>query len=100
MKIVNIRKEKYDVYIGRAGHGQDGYFGNPFVLGKDGNRKEVLEKYKVYFYNRIKNDPEFKSRIERLAGLTLGCFCVPLKCHGHIIIEYLNSIKKEDKNYD
>ena len=31
-RVVNIRKEAYDVYIGRAGKGQDGYFGNPFRL--------------------------------------------------------------------
>ena len=31
-RVVNIKEEKYDVYIGRAGRGQDGYFGNPFVL--------------------------------------------------------------------
>ncbi len=31
-RVVNIRKKAYDVYIGRAGKGQDGYFGNPFRL--------------------------------------------------------------------
>ena len=30
--VVNLFKNKYDVYIGRAGKGQDGYFGNPFPL--------------------------------------------------------------------
>lgn len=28
-KVVNIRKDDNDVYIGRAGKGQEGYFGNP-----------------------------------------------------------------------
>lgn len=31
-RVVNIRKETCDVYIGRAGYGKDGYFGNPFRL--------------------------------------------------------------------
>ena len=31
--VVNIYKEQFDVYIGRAGRGQDGYFGNPFCMG-------------------------------------------------------------------
>lgn len=31
-RVVNIRKESCDVYIGRAGQGKDGYFGNPFRL--------------------------------------------------------------------
>ncbi|MDE2425668.1 MAG: DUF4326 domain-containing protein [Elusimicrobia bacterium] len=52
-KVVNIYKEKYDVYIGRAGKGKDGYFGNPFKLSKEENREEILNKYSEYFYNRI-----------------------------------------------
>ena len=48
-RVVNIRYEECDVYIGRAGKGCDGYFGNPYYLGKDGDRDEVLVKYKRYF---------------------------------------------------
>ena len=83
--VVNIRKAKYDIYIGRAGKGQSGYYGNPFVLGKDGDRAEVLEKYKIHFDKRIKEDPEFREKILALRDQTLGCFCAPLACHGHII---------------
>jgi hypothetical protein len=89
-KVVNLRKEVYDVYIGRRGKGFDGYFGNPFVIGQDGNRKEVLEKYRKYFYDRIEKDPEFKKQIQNLKEKALGCFCVPQSCHGDIIVEYLN----------
>ena len=88
-KVVNIRKEKHDVYIGRAGKGQSGYYGNPFVLGKDGNRDEVLEKYRVYFDRRINDDPVFRENILALRDQTLGCFCDPLPCHGHIIVRWL-----------
>ena len=41
MKVVNLRNEKYDVYIGRGSP-----FGNPFKIGIDGTRLEVIEKYK------------------------------------------------------
>ena len=88
--VVNIRKEPYDVYIGRAGKGQDGYFGNPFT-GHD--RIRVIKEYETYFYNRIKNDEEFKQRILELKGKRLGCFCKPLPCHGDIIAEYLNCLQ-------
>jgi hypothetical protein len=33
--VVNLNKEPFDVYIGRAGRGQDGYFGNPFRMGAE-----------------------------------------------------------------
>lgn len=91
-RVVHIRSEKYDVYIGRAGKGQDGYFGNPIVLRPGAARGSTLEEYKVYFYNRLKNDPEFKRRIHELKGKTLGCFCKPHPCHGDIIKEYLDTI--------
>jgi hypothetical protein len=89
-KVVNMKYEDFDVYIGRAGRGQDGYFGNPFVLQVGEPRGSSLEKYRVHFHERLKTDPEFRKRINELKGKTLGCFCKPYPCHGDIIAEYLN----------
>lgn len=86
--VVNLRKEPYDVYIGRAGKGEEGYFGNPYPLAM-GDRDACLERYRHYFEARLNRDKEFKRRIEALKGKRLGCFCKPLKCHGDIIVEYL-----------
>lgn len=92
--VVNLKNSPYDVYIGRAGKGQDGYFGNPFkrtvdtILAKD----LVLSRYREYFHNRLNTDPEFKRRVHELKGKVLGCFCKPLPCHGDIISEYLNNL--------
>jgi len=88
---VNIFKEPFDVYCGRAGKGYDGYFGNPFKLNGE-SVGYTLEKYRVYFYNRLQADPEFKRRVHELTGKRLGCFCKPKPCHVDIIIEYLNTI--------
>jgi hypothetical protein len=90
-KVVNLFKEPYDVYIGRAGKGQNGYFGNPFSLKKGEDRGATIERYKEYFYNRIETDSEFKSRILELKNKTLGCFCKPNACHGDVIKEYLDN---------
>lgn len=89
--VVNIHhKTPYDVYIGRAGKGQDGYFGNPIpLIGL--TRQECLTEYRKYFYKRINSDSEFKQRILTLKGKVLGCFCYPKECHGDVIAEYLNS---------
>ena len=89
-KVVHIYQEPYDIYIGRAGWGESGYFGNPFKLG-NAIRGSTIEKYKTYFYNRLENDPEFKKRILALKNKTLGCFCKPKACHGDVIAEYLNN---------
>lgn len=92
--VVNIRQASYEVYIGRAGRGKDGYFGNPFKLKEGENRGVTLEKYREYFYDRLKKDPVFKKRIHALKGKLLGCFCKPSPCHGDIIKEYLDSLQE------
>jgi hypothetical protein len=94
-EVVNIyHKRPYDVYIGREGKGQDGYFGNP---ADTGSRESKIKNYREYFYSRIQSDPEFKKRIDDLKGKKLGCFCAPEKCHGMIIVEYLESKSVEDQ---
>lgn len=94
--VVNLRAEDYDVYIGRAGRGQRGYFGNPHSVGYcricncRHNRNESIEAYKEYFFDRLHNDPEFKARVLDLRGKKLGCFCKPKACHGIVIANYVN----------
>lgn len=93
--VVNIRKDFYDVYIGRAGKGQDGYFGNPHVVGycplcrKTHKRDEAIPLFREYFNKRIAEDVEFRERVLELEGKRLGCFCKPQECHGDIYIEWL-----------
>jgi len=91
--VVNIRTSgSYDVYIGRAGKGKDGYFGNPFKLNSFEPRGTTIEPYRKYFYDRLETDSDFKNRIYELKGKTLGCFCKPHECHGDVIAEYLNNL--------
>ena len=83
-RIVNIKSKKYDIYIGRPSK-----WGNPFVIGKDGTREEVIEKYKQYILRNerlLKDLPELKDK-------TLGCFCKPFPCHGDVLVELLEEGK-------
>ncbi len=93
--VVNIRRQEYDVYIGRAqGNGRDGYFGNPFAVIRDGGREKAIAAYREYFLNRLKVDSEFAKRVQELKGKRLGCFCKPDGCHGDVIVEYLEKTMK------
>ena len=92
-RVVNIRKESCDVYIGRAGQGKDGYFGNPFRLEATMTRGGTLDRYRKYFYYRLSTDEKFRRRSGELKGKTLGCFCKPNPCHGDIIKEYLERME-------
>ena len=83
-KVVHCKKEKYDVYIGRPSK-----WGNPFEIGKDGTRKEVIEKYRKY----VLSNKELMNSLHELEGKTLGCWCKPLACHGDVLLEL---IEKKD----
>lgn len=82
--VVNVRHATFDVYMGRSGP-----FGNPFVIGPDGNRAEVIRKFRVHFYERLRLDPAWKKLVEGLRGKILACHCAPLACHVDVYIEYL-----------
>lgn len=87
--VVNIRTTPCQVFIGRPSK-----FGNPFKIGRDGNREQVIKKFKKYFCQRLKNDPAFKKSVQNLIDVeTIGCYCAPEPCHGDIIRDYLYSVK-------
>ena len=84
--VVNLNTSSYDTYIGRGSP-----FGNPFKIGKDGDREEVIRKFKIYFVTRLR-DRTFEQKLLELRGRRLGCYCSPLACHGDVIAEYLNKL--------
>jgi hypothetical protein len=79
-KVVNLRTESYDVYIGRGSK-----WGNPFVIGKDGTREEVLDKYSAM----IMSHPTLRQELPELIGKRLGCYCKPLACHGDFLVQLI-----------
>jgi len=88
MKVVHCKKEKYDVYIGRPM-----IFGNPFIIGKDGNREEVVKKFEDY----ARNSRALMDWISLLHENTiLGCWCSPKLCHGDIIIKLWKELHGKD----
>jgi hypothetical protein len=89
-KVVNKKESTFDVYIGRGSS-----FGNPFKVGKDGTRKEVIEKYREWFYKKLRNE-RFSREVNKLRGKRLGCFCKPEPCHGDVIVEYLEKKRNTD----
>ncbi len=65
-------------------------FGNRFIIGKHGNRAEVVAKHKAWV-----NAPEqeaFRDKIRReLRGQNLVCWCVPRLCHATELMRIANS---------
>lgn len=77
-RVVHCKREKFDVYIGRPSK-----WGNPFQIGRDGTRDEVIAKYRAW----VVHQPELMAALPELRGKVLGCWCSPEKCHGDILAE-------------
>ena len=78
-RVVHCKRERYDVYIGRPS-----VYGNPFQVGMDGTRAEVIERYRRWLMTK----PELVARAKlELRGKTLGCWCAPKPCHGAVLAE-------------
>ena len=74
----------YDVYIGRECKRRklpESKWANPFHIGRDGTRAEVIQKYR----NWIIKQPDLLACLHELKDKRLGCWCHPKECHGHFL---------------
>jgi len=61
-------------------------FGNPFVLGADGDRDAVCDAYAEHY---LPCKPSIQKLISTLAGKVLICHCYPEKCHAESLINLI-----------
>ncbi|HUO40713.1 MAG TPA: DUF4326 domain-containing protein [Mycobacterium sp.] len=100
--VVNLKGHRDDpeyadvVYVGRA-MTRGGWrlpkspLASPFIAARDGTREEVVAKYRTYLLSR----PDLLALLPDLRGRRLGCWCVPLPCHGEVIAEIADSFGAE-----
>ena len=82
--VVHCEKDGYDVFIGRPSK-----WGNPFIIGKDGTRKDVINKYRKW----ILVQPDLVNSLPELKDKVLGCWCKPNSCHGDVLADLANKPK-------
>jgi len=82
-RVVHCQKESYDILIDRRTK-----WGNPFILGRDGDRKRVIGKYCEW----ITMNKELMADLHELEGKVLGCWCKPKDCHGDVLVELVNKL--------
>ncbi len=89
-RVVHVNQDSYDVYIGRQT--RSGYkksiWHNPFKVGRDGTRQEVIAKYERYL---LEERPDLLCRLPELRGRVLGCWCAPAPCHGDVLLGLADS---------
>jgi len=76
------------IYVGRPSR-----WANPFRIGKDGDRQEVVRKFKEYAIKQLRREPSW---LEPLKGKNLACWC-PLdkECHADVLLELMEEAVKE-----
>jgi hypothetical protein len=65
-------------------------YGNPFVIGRDGTREEVIAKCRKWIDAEEQKQLRARARVE-LVGRHVLCWCAPDACHGDIWIEVANA---------
>jgi len=71
------------VYVGRPSK-----WGNPFVIGLDGDRARVVELYRSWLVCE-RSDLYFAAQQE-LKGKHLVCWCAPASCHADVLLTIAN----------
>lgn len=87
--ILNIKTDdcRHAVYVARPSP-----LGNPYAIGLDGNRNEVIARYRDWLTARIaERDPVVCTALLGIRlGQSLSCHCAPLPCHAEAIAEVLD----------
>ena len=84
VRVVNGSAPAGSVAIGRGTR-----WGNPFIIGEDGDRAVVIAKFHHYAQWRLEREPQW---LEPLRGIDLACYCAPKPCHGNVIVELLEKV--------
>ena len=86
-KVLNKRTDSLTsgaVYVGRPGP-----YGNWFRIGSDGDRRQVIEQFRVWVYAPEQAELRWTATKE-LHGHDLMCWCTPQPCHADIWLEIVN----------
>lgn len=68
------------LYVGRPSR-----WGNPFVLRRESERAECLERYRSWLWEEIASGRLPLADLAALEGRDLACYCAPSPCHGDVL---------------
>jgi hypothetical protein len=74
------------VYIGRGSK-----WGNPFRIGPEENRADVIAQHELW----LANQHDLLRTLDELRGRDLVCFCAPLPRQGDLLIRLANASRDE-----
>ena len=74
------------VYVGRPSK-----WGNPYEIGKDGSREDVVASYRGLLKLLEAKGKLLSMDLDYLRGKDLVCWCAPLPCHADVLLEIANA---------
>jgi hypothetical protein len=87
------------IYVGRPSP-----LGNPYLLGRDGNREEVIAQYRRWYWAQLQSPGSPQEReLRRLLAqaqsgeLELLCWCAPLPCRAEVVRSALLWLAVEER---
>ena len=86
-----LEKDPNSVYVGRrfGPFKENSKWANPFIIGKNGTREEVIAKYRTYL---LANE-ELISALPELRETVLICWCKQDElCHADVLIELIEKL--------
>ena len=92
-RVVHCEREPFDIYCGRGSRKLElprSKWANPFRIGPDGTREQVIAKHK----QRVLRQPQLLACLDELRGRTLGCHCAPEPCHCDTLVELGNASRE------
>lgn len=89
-RIVNLKREPDAVSRGAIRIDRKTPWGNPYVIGRDGARENVIRKYRSLLWRKIRSGEIYLAELAALAGKDLACHCAPLPCHGDVLSRAAN----------
>jgi hypothetical protein len=96
------------IYLGRANPSLDIFqshpLANPFKIGVDGDRSEVIEKYRKWLFSKIKQKDNqvmqslnnLKLAVKLKKHKKLACYCKPEPCHVDVVIKAVHWLLSQD----
>ena len=86
MKVLNKYRDNCALWSNGINIMRGSRWGNPFIVGVDGTREEVVRLFEEYAFWRIRVQPKW---LEPLKDKDIVCCCAPAPCHGDVIVDIL-----------
>ncbi len=84
-RIVNLKHEPDAVARGAVRIDRRTRWGNPYRIGRDGTRDEVITRYRAHLWRQIRSGEIALADLASLDSRDLACWCHPKPCHGTVL---------------